>query len=156
MIHRTSDKHAVGELRHLKGDDRKKMAFITDRPIIGEESPDNIRNVSRRENISDVNVLCGGDDEIDAGVVAGDVDVAVGISFQAAGEGGKVRESLRQGVLDLRDESREGERRAGEEVAFLDVMAGEHREVGDGELQIRHGRSLGRVDCGFGDDHHGG
>lgn len=95
MIHRASDKHAVCELRHLNSNDRKKMAFITDRSIIGEESPDNIRNVNRRENISDVNVLGGGDDEIDAGVVAGDVDVAIGVSFQAAGEGWEVRESFR-------------------------------------------------------------
>ena len=36
----------------------------------------------------------------------------------------------------MRNELRRGERGAGEEAAFLNVVAGEHGEIGDGELEI--------------------
>lgn len=42
-------------------------------------------------------VFCGGGvDEFDAGIVADDVDVALGVGGEAAGDGGEVREGFRE------------------------------------------------------------
>lgn len=128
------------------------MAFVTDSPIEGEEFLDDVGDVRRRENVGDVDGVCFGVEEVCPGVVAGDVNVAVGVGDKAAGEGGEERESGGEGLFEEREKGSEGERRASEEAAFLDVMAGEHREVRDGELEVVHGGWLGGENGGFGDD----
>jgi hypothetical protein len=48
------------------------------------------------ENILDGNIGCGGMDEIYACIVAGNVDVAIGICVEATCQRREVRESLRE------------------------------------------------------------
>jgi len=156
MIHRASNEHTIGELGNLYGQNGDKMAFVTDSPIKSEEVLNNIRHIRRRENISDEDGLCDGVDEVDAGVVADDVDVSVLVGLEAAGEGREVRQGGGEAVFEEREEGGGGEGRAGEEAAFLDVVAGEHWEVGNGEFEVVHGGFLGRGDGGFGDHCHCG
>lgn len=87
-------------------------------------------------------------DEVDTGVVAGDVDVSVLVGPEAAGEGRKVRERGGEAVFEEREEGGGGEGRAGEEAALLDVVAGEQWKVGDGEFEVVHGGFLGGDDGG--------
>lgn len=100
-----------------------------------------------------MNVIGNGVDEVCAGVVGGDVDVAVGVGGETAGEGREKREGVGEGGFKEREEGVGGEVRRGarEEAAFLDVVAGEHWEVGDGEFQGFHSGLLIRENCAFGD-----
>ena len=52
-----------------------------------------------------------GVEEVDAGVIADDVDVAGIVGVQASGECGEVRECLREGEFEEREEIGGGERR---------------------------------------------
>jgi len=68
-------------------------------------------------------------DEIDASIVACDVDVAMMVSFETASEGREEGERARKRVDDVRDESVRGERWGGEETALLNVVREEHVKV---------------------------
>lgn len=91
-------------------------------------------------------------DEFNAGVVTGDVDVAVGVGGETAGERREMGEDTRKTAFEKKDKVGNGDWRASEEVAFLNVVAGEHREVGDGEFEVREGGFRGGEDGGFGED----
>lgn len=74
--------------------------------------------------------------EFSAGVVTGNVDIAVGVGSETAGEWREMGEDARKATFEEKQKVGDGDWRAGEEVAFLNVMAGEHREVGDGEFEV--------------------
>lgn len=59
--------------------------------------------MNRRENVYNVNMVSIGVNEVGAGVVAGDVDGAVGGGGEAAGERGEVGESQRERVFEERE-----------------------------------------------------
>lgn len=75
------------------------MAFVTDSSIKSEEALDVFGDVNRTEDVTDGPYGSVFVDEIDTGVVGGDVDVAVGVGGEAAGEGREVREGLRERFL---------------------------------------------------------
>lgn len=66
------------------------MAFVTDSSIKSEEAVDDLGDVKRTEDVTDGPYGGVFVDEIDTGVVGGDVDVAVGVGGEAAGEGREV------------------------------------------------------------------
>ncbi|GMP69222.1 hypothetical protein CsSME_00028561 [Camellia sinensis var. sinensis] len=112
------------------------MAFVADSPIKSKPVLDRVGNIGGRENVANVNVRGIGVKEVNSGVIACDVDVALGIGGETAGERGEVGESAGEAVFEEREERVDGERRAGEEATLLNVVAGEHGEVGDGELEV--------------------
>lgn len=129
------------------------VAGVADGAVEREQVLDAIGDVSGAQNVS------GGEtggrcvDEVDARVVAGDVNVTIGVSGQAAGQGRETREALGERGFEEGDERvLEGERRKREEEALLDVVAGEHGEVGDGELEVTECGGLVGEDGGLG--HH--
>jgi len=71
----------------------------------------------------------GGVDEVDACIVACDVDVAMMVSFETTSEGREKGERARKCVDEVRDESVRGERWGGEETTLLDVVREEHVKV---------------------------
>ncbi|CAL5407401.1 unnamed protein product [Camellia sinensis] len=112
------------------------MAFVADSPIKSKPVLDRVGNIGGRENVANVNVRGIGVKEVNSGVIVCDVDVALGIGGETAGERGEVGESAGEAVFEEREERVDGERRAGEEATLLNVVAGEHGEVGDGELEV--------------------
>ena len=89
--------------------------------------------------------------ERDAGIIAADEDGAVGVSDEAAGQRGKEGEGMREGFLEEVEDAVDGSRRPVEEETFLDVVAREHGHVGDGELELSHGRLPRGIHRGFGE-----
>ncbi|CAH9119933.1 unnamed protein product [Cuscuta epithymum] len=89
-----SDEDPVGELCHLDGEKRVKMALIAKRPVKREELPHHFRDVGGASNIAYTKVGIGGVDEEGSGVVAGDVNVPVGICDEPAGERREVSQGL--------------------------------------------------------------
>lgn len=156
MINRASDENSVRELGDLDGDEGERVAGVGDSLAAGEELLEAIGDVSECGRVNDgvsCKVFGGGMDEVNAGVVALNMDIAVGISEETAGEGRENGESDGERALKREKEVREGKRRRREEDALLDVVAREHGEIGDGELEGFHGgRRLVRVDGGLGDD----
>ena len=84
------------------------MSSVTDFVVEGEELLGDWRDIRRRrrgEEVCDGDIGGGGVDEVDAGVVACDVNEAVGVGFETAGEGREEREGLGKRVFEVRDES---------------------------------------------------
>lgn len=80
-----------------------------------------------------------GVEEIDAGVIAENMDLAGVVGVQAASEGEEVREGFREGKFEEREEVGGGDRRVGEKNSLLDVLTGEHWEIGNGEAERFNG-----------------
>lgn len=83
----TTDENAVSEFGDLKGHDRGRMSSVANFVVEREEVLDGWMNIGRRQEVGDGDMSGGGVDEIDASVVACDVDVAVNISFEATCKG---------------------------------------------------------------------
>ena len=64
-------------------------------------------------------------------------------------------EGARKAASEKKQEVCNGDWRESEEVSLLNVVAGEHWEVGDGEFKVGEGGFDGRKDGGFGDDGNG-
>lgn len=79
-------------------------------------------------------------------VVTRDVDVTVSVGYETAGERWEMGENRRKALSEKKQKVRDGDWWAEEEVALLDVVAGEHREVGSGELEVRKGGFCCRKD----------
>ena len=108
------------------------MALVANSALKSKEASHAIRYVKRTENILGGNIVCSGMDEIYACIVAGNVDVAIGVSAEATCKWREVRESLRKRLLEVGDEGIDGERwMASEQDTLLDVMARKHREITD-------------------------
>eukprot|EP00268_Persea_americana_P025078 TRINITY_DN2443_c0_g1_i3.p2 TRINITY_DN2443_c0_g1~~TRINITY_DN2443_c0_g1_i3.p2 ORF type:complete len:188 (-),score=61.60 TRINITY_DN2443_c0_g1_i3:441-1004(-) len=155
MVDGAADEETVGELGDLDGEERVEMAVVAEGAVKGEaeEVTDGVRDVERGENVEEGDGRGNGVDEVGAGVVAGDVDVARGgIGGEAAGEGREEGESLGEGASEEGEEGVGGEERAAEQDALLDVLAGEHGKVGDGEFEIRERGFLVGMDGAFGDE----
>ncbi|KAF7816348.1 hypothetical protein G2W53_030317 [Senna tora] len=136
VIDGAADEDAVSKLGDLNGHNRAEMTAVTNFSVKSEEFLEGLRDIGRGEEVADEESRGNDVEKIDASVVAGDVDVTVGVSVEAAGERGKVRESARESGFEERDEGIGRERRESEEAAFLDVVTGEHGKVGDGELEV--------------------
>jgi len=63
-----------------------------------------------------------GVDEVDAGIVADDVHVTLGVGGETAGEGGEVGESGGERVFERENEVFEGRRWGSEQDALLNVV----------------------------------
>ncbi|CAH9107841.1 unnamed protein product [Cuscuta epithymum] len=94
VIDGAPNEDSVGELRHLDGDQRLEMALIANRPVKGEEFPDHFRDVVGAKNVADRNAGVDGLHKVNSGVVAGDVNVPVGIGDEPAGERREVSQGL--------------------------------------------------------------
>jgi hypothetical protein len=79
------------------------MALVANSALKSKQAFDAIRYVKWTENILDGNTGCSGMDEIYACVVAGNVDVAIGVSVEATCKWREVRESLRKRLLEVGD-----------------------------------------------------
>lgn len=122
MIDGAADEQAVCELRHLNGGQRSEMSFITDSATVSEKPSKRMVNVERREEVCYLEVFGGGVNEIDAGVVAGDVKLAGRVGGEAPGKRRKEGESVREGQFEKRKERVEGKRRGSQQNALLNVM----------------------------------
>ncbi|CAH9119934.1 unnamed protein product [Cuscuta epithymum] len=94
VIDGAPNEDSVGELRHLDGDQRLEMALIANRPVKGEELPDHFRDVVGAKNVANRNAGVDGLHKVNSGVVAGDVNVSVGIGDEPAGERREVSQGL--------------------------------------------------------------
>ena len=114
MADGAAEEDAVGEVGDLEGHDWGGMSGVTDFVVEGEELFEDWRDIGRRRRRRRGEEVCDGDigggdvDEVDAGVVACDVDVSVGVGFETAGEGREEREGLGKSVFEVRDESGRG------------------------------------------------
>lgn len=124
-----ADEDAVGELGHLDGHDRREMCGVAEFLVEGEELLEGVRDVGRGQEVGDGELGGGGVDEVDACVVASDVEVAGGDGVEAAGEKREDGEGAGEGGFEVRDESVGRERGCGVETSLLDVVAAEHVEV---------------------------
>lgn len=144
VVNSAADEDAVRELGDLDGSQGSGVAGVAQGQVERKKLPEVMRNVLvRRQKDVDGEVLGFGLDEIDAGVVANDVDVSFGVGLKAAGEGGEVGEGEGEGVFERGDKVGDVEGRGAEEDAFLDVLTREHGKIRDGELE--------GFDCGFRD-----
>lgn len=109
MVHGAADEDAVGELSDLNGEKRGQMAGVADGSVEGEEMVEVVGgDVGWSEEVAEGEGGGIGVEEVDAGVVAGDVDVAVGVGGETAGERREERERERERE-DLRRGMREKE-----------------------------------------------
>lgn len=155
VVDRAPYKDSVGELRDLDGHQRLEVAGVADSPVEGEELLEAIRNVVvRRENAVDGEVLGFGEDEINAGVVADDVDMAVVVGDETASERREVNESDGERLLNRIDEVVNGIGRGIEENALLDVLTGQHRKIRNREFQRFDCGSLLGNNCAFGNQNY--
>ena len=76
-----------------------------------------------------------GVDEVDASVVADDVDVTLGVGGETAGDGGEVGESGGERVFERENEVFEGRGWGSEQDPLLDVMTGQHWKVRNREFE---------------------
>ena len=79
------------------------MALVANSALESKKAPDAIRYMKWTENILDGNIGCGGMDEIYACIVAGNVDVAIGVRVEATCQRREVRESLRERLFEVGD-----------------------------------------------------
>jgi len=84
MADGATDENTVSEFSDLNGHDGGGMGGVTDFVVEREEFLKGRVDIRRRQEVGDREIVGGGVDEIDAGVVACDVDVAVGMSFESA------------------------------------------------------------------------
>lgn len=148
------------------------MAVVVDRPVVVEEGLDDLRDVSRGENVGHGEVERGMDEPGPGAVGTVDEDgVEGGVGLleggEAAGERVEVEEGGRERELEFcqegTDESGavegrvEAGGREGEEEALLDVVGGEHGEVPRRQVErmVGIGRKLGRFDETVGDESEG-
>lgn len=119
-----SDENTVGEFGDLNGGEGVVVAGVGDGHVVSEKLLETRRDVEERraEDGVDGEVLGLGVDEVSAGVVAEDVDVAGGVGGEAAGEGGEEREGGGEGMLERDDEVIKGVRWGSEEDTLLDVV----------------------------------
>jgi len=79
VIDGAADEEAVSEFGDLNGENRGVMAGVADFPVEGEELLEAFGDVERGQEVADAEGGGIGVYEIDAGVVASDVNVTVGI-----------------------------------------------------------------------------
>lgn len=77
--------------------------------------------------------------ELSTGVVTRDVDVAIGVGDETAGERWELSENSGEAFSEKEEKIGEGDWRAEEEVSFLDVVARKHGEIGGGEFEVGEG-----------------
>ncbi|RYQ99863.1 hypothetical protein Ahy_B07g087873 [Arachis hypogaea] len=80
MVDGNSDEKAVGELGYLNGHNRGVMTAVTNLSIEGEEFSERFMDVKGGKKIENIESGCGGVEEVDAGVVTGNIDITVGVS----------------------------------------------------------------------------
>ena len=68
------------------------MSLVTHRPVVREKTFHDVRNVGSADNVADADGFRDGENEIGAGVVAGEENVAVLGGGETAGERREVRE----------------------------------------------------------------
>ena len=107
------------------------MARITEGLVECEEPFEAFRDVGWRKNGVHREVSCFGLDEINACIVAYNMDVAGRVSLEAASKSREVRKSGGEGVFEEYDEVINGVWWIREEDTLLDVLAREHGEVRD-------------------------
>lgn len=95
--------------------------------------------MKRRNDITNSDMSRIGVKELSAGVVTGDIDVAIGVTDETAGERWEISESSGETFSKKEEKIGDGDWRAEEEVALLDVVARKHGEVGGGEFEVRKG-----------------
>ena len=160
VVDRAADEDgAVGKFRQPDSCQRTDVTLVADDAIeIEEEILDACRDVGLRNwkrNMRKAKHRARGGQcavrERDAGIIAADEDGAVGVSDEAAGQRRKEGEGAREGFLEEVEDEVDGSRRPVEEETFLDVVAREHGHVGDGELELSHGRLARGIHRGFGE-----
>jgi hypothetical protein len=107
------------------------MTRITEGLVECEEPFEAFRDVGWRKNGVDREVSCFGLDEINACIVAYNMDMASRVSLEAASKSREVRKSGGEGVFEECDEVINGVWWIREEDTLLDVLAREHGEVRD-------------------------
>lgn len=139
---------------YLDSQDGLEMAVIADSPVECKQLLHTLGDMLRTQNVSNAHTLGSCVDELSPGIIARDVHITPVVREEPASERGEVREGAGEAEPEEGEEGVGGEGRfgAGEEVALLDVVAGEHREVRNGKLLVSHGRSLQGMDHAPGDD----
>lgn len=91
-----------------------------------EELFEHRRYIGRRQKIGNRDIAGGGVDKLNAGIIACDVHVASGVSFETASKRRENGECVGKRVDEMRNESVRGLRGFGEENSLLDVMREKH------------------------------
>lgn len=84
MADGATDENTVSELSDLNGHDGGGMGGVTEFVVEREEFLKGRVDIGRRQEVGDREIGGGGVDEVNASVVACDIDVAVGIRFESA------------------------------------------------------------------------
>ncbi|CAH9097652.1 unnamed protein product [Cuscuta europaea] len=113
------------------------MPLVTNSEVKRKQLLHLIRNIHTTNDVTDGNGSGCGVDEIGAGVVTVNINVSVLVGDEPAGEGWKMGESPGEAPLEQGDEMGEGKGRESEEGAFLDVVCGEHGQIGNGKFEVR-------------------
>lgn len=80
--------------------------------------------------------------EFNPGIIAKYVNMAVGVSGEAAGERGEVGESGGESSFEKGEEIRNRVRRRRKKNTLLNIVTGEHRKIGNRELEGGEGGRL--------------
>ncbi|CAH9121421.1 unnamed protein product [Cuscuta epithymum] len=113
------------------------MPLVTNSEVKRKQLLHQIRNVHPTNDVTDGNGSGRGVDKIGAGVVTGNINVSVLVGNEPAGEGWEMGECPGEAPLEQGGEVGGGKGRESEEGAFLDVVCGEHGQIGDGEFEVR-------------------
>jgi hypothetical protein len=129
VVHSAADENAVGELCDLHSQDGLEMSVVAHGSVERKEILDKVRHMGRSQNVANEQIGGSGVDEIHSVVVARDVHVAIAVSPKSAGERREVGKCLRETALEESDEGFDGNGRASEEAALLNIVDREHGEV---------------------------
>ena len=104
MVYGTPDEDSVTEFSDLDGHDWLIMPLITNRFIEGEKLLNQIRNMNRTNDVMDEPRGAFRMVELNTGVVASYVNVAVLVGVKTAGERREKRKRFAQGLLEKGNE----------------------------------------------------
>lgn len=111
------------------------MTRVANSAVKVEKLLEVIRDIKRGKKGIKGEMFSFGLDEFDTGVIAEDVDVAIGVGGETTGERREMRESGGKGAFEKGNKIKKGIWRGREKNTFLNIVARKHRKIRNRELK---------------------